>query len=139
MEERIVKRIDLFCEIYQKAYEKASTVNPDNARHMASEVFIQVARDLRSELISQLKREENGINGENSNGRRNNDASATQKQRQALHKFGVENIPDELTKKEASDILDMLISLSKERNSEAINKMVEELNAGKDWAIWNTG
>jgi len=33
----------------------------------------------------------------------------------------------------------MLISLSKERNSEAINKMVEELNAGKEWAIWSNG
>jgi hypothetical protein len=60
MEEKIVKRIDLFCEIYQKAYEKASKVNPDNARHMATEVFVQVARDLRSELISRLKREEYG-------------------------------------------------------------------------------
>jgi hypothetical protein len=25
------------------------------------------------------------------------------------------------------------------RGSDAINKMVEELNAGKEWAIWNTG
>jgi formylmethanofuran dehydrogenase subunit B len=135
MEERIVERIDLFCEIYQKAYEKASKVNPDNARHMASEVFVQVARDLRSELISQLKREENGNNQNSNNG--NNGRPATQKQRQALHKFGIQNIPDELTKKEASEILDMLISLSKERNSDAINKMVEELNAGKEWAIWS--
>ena len=63
----------------------------------------------------------------------------SQKQRQALHKFGIQNVPEELTSKEASEVLDMLISLSKERNSEAINKMVEELNAGKEWAIWNTG
>lgn len=137
MEEKIVERIDLFCEIYQKAYEKASTVNPDNARHMASEVFVQVARDLRSELISLLKREEYGKGNGNNNG--NNGRPATQKQRQALHKFGIENVPEELTKKEASDILDMLITLSKERNSEAINKMVEELNAGKEWAIWSNG
>jgi len=33
----------------------------------------------------------------------------------------------------------MLISLSKERNSEAISKVVEELNAGGDWAVWRTG
>jgi len=112
-------------------------VNPDNARHMASEVFVQVARDLRTERISQLKREEYGNNQNSNNG--NNGRPATQKQRQALHKFGIQNVPDELTSKEASVGLDMLISLSKERNSDAINKMVEELNAGKEWAIWNTG
>jgi len=137
MEEKIVERIDLFCEIYQKAYEKASTINPDNARDMASEVFVQVARDLRTERISQLKREEYGKGNGNNNG--NNGRPATQKQRQALHKFGIQTVPDELTSKEASGVLDMLISLSKERNSDAINKMVEELNAGKEWAIWNTG
>ena len=114
-------------------------MNPDNARHMASEVFVPVARDLRSELISQLKREEYGNNQNNNNGNGNNGRPATKKQRQALHKFGIENVPEELTSKEASDILDMLISLSKERNSEAINKMVEELNAGKRWAIWSNG
>ena len=137
MEEKIVERIDLFCEIYQKAYEKASKVNPDNARHMASEVFVQVARDLRSELISRLKREEYGNNQNSNNG--NNGRPATKNQRQALHRFGIQNVPKELTSKEASGVLDMLISLSKERNSDAINKMVEELNAGKEWAIWNTG
>ena len=112
-------------------------MNPDNARHMASEVFIQVVRDLRSELISRLKREEYGREKENHNG--NNGRPATKNQRQALHRFGIQNVPEELTSKEASGVLDMLISLSKERNSEAINKMVEELNAGKEWAIWNTG
>ena len=139
MEEKIVERIDLFCEIYQKAYEKASTINPDNARHMASEVFVQVARDLRSELISRLKREEYGNNQNSNNGNGNNGRPATKKQRQALHKFGIENVPEELTSKEASRILDMLISLSKERNSDAINKMVEKLNAGKEWTIWSNG
>lgn len=139
MKEKIVERIYLFCEIYQKAYEKASTINPDNARHMASEVFVQVARDLRTERISQLKREEYGNNQNNNNGNGNNGRPATQKQRQALHKFGIQTVPDELTSKEASGVLDMLISLSKERNSDAINKMVEELNAGKEWAIWNMG
>jgi hypothetical protein len=116
MEEKIVKRIDLFCEIYQKAYEKASKVNPDNARHMATEVFVQVARDLRSELISRLKREEYGRGKGNNNGNGNNGRPATKNQRQALHKFGIQNVPEELTKKEASD---MLITLSKERNSVA--------------------
>ena len=137
MEEKIEDKIDLYCEIYQGAYEKASKVNPDSARYMASEIFGQVARDLRSELISQLKREENGRGKGNNNG--NNGRPATQKQRQALHKFGIENVPEELTSKKASVVLDMLISLSKERNSEAINKMVEELNAGKEWAIWSNG
>jgi hypothetical protein len=36
-------------------------------------------------------------------------------------------------------MLDILIGLSKERNSEAIRKIVEELNAGDDWAVWRSG
>jgi len=128
MEEKIVD-----CEIYQNAYEKASTVNPDNARNMASEVFVQVARDLRTELISRLKREEYGREKGNNNG--NNGRQATQKQRQALHKFGIQNVPDELTSKGASDILNKLISFSKEGDNEAINQIVEDLNADLGWEL----
>jgi hypothetical protein len=135
MEEKIVERIDLFCEIYQKAYEKASTVNPDNARNMASEVFVQVARDLRTELISQLKREEYGNNQNSNNGNGNNERPATKKQRQALHKFGIGNIPDELTSKGASDILNKQICFSKEGDNEAINQIVEDLNADLGWEL----
>jgi len=138
MEQKIEEKIDLYCGIYQSAYEKAAKVNPDNARHMASEIFEQVARDLRSELISQLRKEENGRNGENERGN-NNDSPATKKQRQALHKFGIEKVPEDLSKERASEVLDMLISLSKERNSEAIGKIVDELNAGGDWAVWKSG
>ena len=142
MERKIEEKIDLYCEIYQGAYEKASKTNPDNARHMASEIFGQVARDLRSELISQLRRGENEIEEDNwkenqrgKNKNENNEKPATKKQRQALHKFGIENTPDDLTKKEASEILNKLISLSKEGNSEAINQIVEDLNADHDWGL----
>lgn len=138
MEKKIEEKIDLYCGIYQTAYKKAAKVNPDSARHMASEIFGQVARDLRSELISQLRKEENNGYGENTglkgSDRGNDEKPATKKQRQALHKFGIENIPDDLTKKEASEILNKLISLSKEGNREAINEIVEDLNADNDWA-----
>lgn len=136
MEKKIEEKIDLYCGIYQQAYEKAAKVNPDSARHMASEIFEQVARDLRSELISQLRKEENNEEGGN-NGQKvkekDNDIPATKKQRQALHKFGIEHIPEDLTKKEASEILNKLIGLSKEGNREAINEIVKDLNADNDW------
>jgi hypothetical protein len=137
----IEERINLYSEIYHKAYEQASKVHPDNARYIASEIFREVARDLRSELISKLQRENSRENkvkeaGENKAGNNQrdkpteeNDTPATEKQRHALHKFGLENVPENMTKKEASEILNSLISLSKEGDREAINEIVEELNA----------
>lgn len=139
MEHKIEEKIELYCGVYQTAYEKAAKVNPDNARHMASEIFEQIARDLRSELISQLRKEENGKNGRSNGQGNDNDSLATKKQRQTLHKFGIKAVPEDLTKERASEVLDMLIGLSKERNNQAIGKIVQDLNAGGEWAIWRTG
>jgi hypothetical protein len=57
------------------------------------------------------------------------DELATKKQREALHKFGIKDIPENLSKKEASEILDRLVGFSKDGDSESIAKFVEELNA----------
>jgi hypothetical protein len=53
---------------------------------------------------------------------------ATKKQREAIHRFGVKDIPKNLSKKEASEILDRLVGFSKDGNSESLAKFVEELN-----------
>jgi len=46
-----------------------------------------------------------------------------------LHKFGIKDVPENLSKKEASEILDRLVGFSKDGNSESIARFVEELNA----------
>ncbi|SNQ61199.1 hypothetical protein [Candidatus Methanoperedens nitratireducens] len=146
MEKKIEDRLELYSEIYQKAFEKALKVNPNNARYIASEIFKEIARDMRSELISKLQRE-NGknagtkaedlvetedkgkINGNGDKPKEENTDPATVKQRYALHKFGIENVPESLTKKEASEILNSLVCFSREGNREAVNEIVERLNA----------
>jgi hypothetical protein len=54
---------------------------------------------------------------------------ATKKQKEAIHKFGIKDIPKNLSKKEASEILDKLVGFSKDGDSQSIAKIVEELNA----------
>ena len=51
---------------------------------------------------------------------RNDEKLATKKQREAIHKFGVQKIPKDLSRKEASEILNELIGYSKENGREAI-------------------
>lgn len=146
MEKKIEERIDLYCEIYEKAFEKASKANPENARYIANEILEQVARDLRSELISELqkgnngyadnktkpdeaeKKDKDGIKDQTGKPKENANPP-TEKQIQALHKFGIKTISKNLGKKEAAEILNSLISFSREGNKEAVNQMVEELNA----------
>ncbi len=97
MKKKIEDRIELYSEIYLKAFEKALKLNSTNARYIASEIFKEIARDLRSELISKLQRE----NGKGAEIKREdieeiqpigpkeeNTEPATEKQRHALHKFG---------------------------------------------------
>ncbi|MDD2666640.1 MAG: hypothetical protein PHD13_04120 [Methanocellales archaeon] len=129
MEQKIGEKIDLYCEIYEQAYKKVSKVSPDNAREVTGRIFGEVARDLRSELISQLRRDENNQEGgTGSGGSKGNKKPATEKQRHALHKFGVETLPEDLSLKDASDILNELIGLAQDEDSEALNERVKELN-----------
>jgi len=145
----IDERIKLYSEIYGKTYQIASKANPDNARYVASEIFKEVARDLRSELISELRKENektiktedtgkaNGVeesnetNNQRSESKEGNGKPATDKQRQALHKFGIERVPENLGIKEAGEILNTLICHLRERDQEAIADLVEKFN--KEW------
>ncbi len=142
MEKKIEDRIELYSTIYLKAFEKALKVNSNNARYIASEIFKEIARDLRSELISKLQREngksaeikredaeENGANTNGGNLREENTGPATDKQRHALHKFGLKNLPEYLTKKAASEILGILIHHLKEGDNEAIASLVGKFNS----------
>lgn len=83
---------------------------------------MEVSRDLRKEtVIKQRNRERQMFE-------RNDEGLATKKQREAIHKFGVQKIPKDLSKKEASEILNELIGYSKENDREAISRLVKELN-----------
>jgi hypothetical protein len=53
---------------------------------------------------------------------------ATTKQREALHKFGVKHIPENLSKEKASEALDLLITFSKAGDSVSIARIIKELN-----------
>jgi len=53
---------------------------------------------------------------------------ATEAQRGALHKFGVRELDPELTKDQASKLLDALVGLSRNGNRGKLKALVEELN-----------
>src|SRR5574337_371721 len=141
MEQRIKDKIRLYGEIYIECLAISIKANPNNSRYMANEMFREVAKDMRSELISQLQ---NGLQNECMEVKENkaigstladameskeeNTNPATENQRYALHKFGIKNVPEHLTKKEASEILNNLVCFSKEGNREAVTEIVERLN-----------
>jgi hypothetical protein len=122
-EKKIDQKIGLYCEIYNRLYETISKVNPEHAVEISTVIFQEIAKDLRSEQIAELRIR--GISREDTEG----GDLATTKQREALHKFGIRDIPENLSKKEASEILDRLVGFSKDGDSESIAKFVEELNA----------
>jgi hypothetical protein len=147
MEQRIKDKIRLYGEIYIECLALSIKANPNNSRYMANEMFREVAKDMRSELISRLQ---NGLQNEcmeikedKTNGstldaldyKEENANPATENQRYALHKFGIEIVPESLTKKEASEILNNLVCLSKEGDREAVKDTVERLNAMDEWRI----
>ncbi len=143
--EKIQLKITLYAEIYTKCYALALTINQPNARWVANEMFRETAKDMRSELISRLH---NGLQDEcmeiredKTNGstladamgpKKENAKPATDKQRQALHKFGLERIPEYLGIKEAGEILNILVCHSREGDHEAIADLVEKFN--KEWS-----
>ena len=117
-----MEKVDFYCELFKAVYERVSKVCPEGARDVALKIVEEIAKDFRSERSSQLKakveaKEEEVVE------------LATKKQREALHKFGIKDIPENLTKQEASEILDRLVGFSKDGDSESIAKFVEELNA----------
>lgn len=143
--DKLKTKIELYAEIYTKCYALALTINQPNARWVANEMFRETAKDMRSELISRLH---NGLQDEYMEAiddktigipladalepKKENMKSATDKQKYALHKFGIERIPENLGIKEAGEILNILVSHSKQREHEAIVDLVGKLN--KEWA-----
>jgi 5-methylthioribose kinase len=119
-----VKKVNFYCELFRAVYERVSKVCPEGAREVALKIIEEIAKDIRSEQARQLKAET-----EVEEGSVTSDELATKKQREALHKFGIKDIPENLSKKEASEILDRLVGFSKDGDSESIAKFVEELNA----------
>jgi hypothetical protein len=122
MEIKIDERIGLYCEIFHELYDRISKLIPEHAVEIALGIFEEIAKDLRTEQIAQWRiKRKSDENAES-------DVRATAKQREALHKFGVKHIPEDLSKEEASEALDLLIGFSKEGDSESISRIVEELN-----------
>ncbi len=145
MEQRIKDKIRLYGEIYIECLAISIKANPNNSRYMANEMFREVAKDMRSELISRLQ---NGLQNEcietkgdkaivdstladAMESKEESAKPATDKQRQALHKFGIERIPENLGLKEAGEILNILVLHSKEGDHEAIADLVGKFN--KEW------
>jgi hypothetical protein len=118
MEESIEERIEFYFRIYERIYQRISRSNLENAKDVALKVFEEVAKDLRAEQFNR-SRAKGGKAGEK---------PATEKQREALQKFGVKKVPENLSMREASKALNILINLSKEKDRTAIEKAVEELN-----------
>ncbi len=142
MEQRIKDKIRLYGEIYIECLAISIKANPNNSRYMANEMFREVAKDMRSELISRLQNglqnecletREDKVNGSTladaMDYKEENANPATENQRYALHKFGIKNVPESLTKKEACEIINNLVCFSREGNREAVNEIVERLNA----------
>jgi hypothetical protein len=122
-EKKLDQKIGLYCEIYNRLYETISKVNPEHAVEISTVIFQEIAKDLRSEQISEMRAK--GMSEQTTEG----EDLATTKQREALHKFGVKDIPESISKREASEILDRLVGFSKDGDSQSIAKFVEELNA----------
>jgi 5-methylthioribose kinase len=113
-------KVNFYCELFRAVYERVSKVCPEGVREVALKIIEEIAKDIRSEQARQSRVEESSVTS---------DELATKKQREALHRFGIKDIPENLSKQEASEILDRLVGFSKDGDSESIAKFVEELNA----------
>jgi hypothetical protein len=119
-----MEKVDFYCELFKAVYARVSRVCPEGARDVALKIIEEIAKDVRSEQARQSKAETKVEEGPVTS-----DELATKKQREALHKFGIKDIPEVLSKKEASEILDRLVGFSRDGDSQSIAKFVEELNA----------
>jgi hypothetical protein len=140
--EKLQAKITLYAEIYTKCYALALIINQPNARWVANEMFRETAKDMRSELISRLHNglqdefmeanEDKTIGTPLAEPQKGNSKPATDKQKYALKKFGLENLPENLGIKEAGEILNILVCHSREGDHEAIARFIEKFN--KEWA-----
>jgi len=116
--------IDSYTKLYEMILQKVNQKWPENSLRITDKIFQEMAKDIREGWLSFPSLGKN-------NEEKKNDEPATEKQRMALHKFGIENIPESLTKKEAFEILEELIGLSQEGDREAIEEIVARIN--KEW------
>ena len=123
VDEKMEMWIDSYVNLYATILQKVSQKWPENGLRIADKIFQEVAKDIREGWVSFPSLERSKEN--------QRDDPATEKQRMALHKFGIENIPESLTKKEAFEILEELIALSQEGDREAIEEIVARIN--KEW------
>jgi hypothetical protein len=128
MEQETKERIENYCQMFEEIHKKVSRMNPEDAKEVALKILEEIAKDLRSEQINRSRGMANKA-GEEKGSKEN---LVTQKQREALHRFGIKNVPGNLSMREASSILNRLISLSRTNDRTSIDKAVEELN--RDWA-----
>ncbi|MEM2292796.1 MAG: hypothetical protein ABIM42_07535 [candidate division WOR-3 bacterium] len=126
MEKEIEDRVGFYCEIFKAAYERILKVYPEGVRDVALKILEEIARDLRDGVIRAENKVEEKPKAEERSA--DNEHLATKNQRKALHKFGVKMVLENLSFREASEVLDRLIGFSREGESESIAKLVEELN-----------
>lgn len=122
--EKIELWIKSYCKLYEMILQEVSEKWPENNLRITDKIFQEMAKDIREGWISSP-----GVEGENKEERY--DKPATKKQRNALHKFGIENVPENLSRREAFEILEELIDLSKHGNVELLKERIEELN--EEW------
>jgi hypothetical protein len=114
-------RIEFYCQLYEKVYKKVLEKNSGDVLAVVLKVFEEVARDLRDGRMERPKKAKIS--------RGNERVLATKRQREALHRFGIRKIPEDLKKREASEALEKLIRLSKGKENMAVGKLIEELNS----------
>jgi|Deesub1362A_J573_1020465.scaffolds.fasta_scaffold00214_41 hypothetical protein len=122
MEAKAEEKIEFYCGLFTRLYQTVSSMNSEHAVEISLAIFQEIAKDFRSEQIAELRVK--GQSREVGEG----EELATKRQREAIHKFGVKDIPENLSKREASEILDRLVGFSKKGDSASIAKTVEELN-----------
>lgn len=126
LNEKIEIWIDCYIKLYEMILKKVNQKWPENSLRITDKIFQEMGKDIREGWLSfpslERNKEEKGDK---------KDEPATKKQRNALYKFGIENIPESLTKKEAHEILEELIDLSRHGNMELLKEKIEEIN--KEW------
>lgn len=148
LSDKLEAKIKLYAEIYTKCYALATQINTSNARYIANELFRETAKDTRTELISRLQlgtNEDKEVSGNKPflsvniapefktlhDMEEKGAEPPTDNQKRALHRFGIKEVPEYITKQVASDVLGQLTEYAQDRNQCAIEEMVERIN--KSW------
>ncbi len=82
----------------------------DIRKMVAQDVFFVYNKDKRTWSINNKSQSQNQQDGANCGEEQDEVKLASQKQRQALHKFGIQNLPEDLSAKDAHDFMERLIA-----------------------------